>query len=486
MKKILHITLLCYLMSVGILNSQTPINYCGTPDEMSEWLEEYLRNPEAHTHARSSNDTLYVALQIHSLAPSAESSYYPENALMETMYKLNADYKPSKVVFYMKRPIKYVVNSRYYNHDFNAGIEMMGTHNVSDAANCYIVGNPADNCGYFAPSGNAVALGIACLGGNSSTWTHELGHFFTLPHTFLGWEGRDYDPNTPTPTRVGSRNVERVNGSNCNVSGDGFCDTPPDYLSYRWSCNSEGKSPLLQKDPQEATFNSDGTLFMSYSNDACTTRFSDEQIDAMRANMLSQRIAYTTTTRPFEYQSSEITFTTEDNQNVESDKDFFIEWNTVDHADAYLVQISRFPSFSVQDHKEITNDTFFNVKTIAGLQNRDFHVRVLPILRHTFDSKFSKTFKFTKVSPTSIVKNEFGTDIKIYPNPLTNSSNLYIENIPQMVNYEIMTTTGTVIKKGRLNQGKNTLKIDEGLVTGLLIIRLFDEQNEAIFKIASR
>lgn len=486
MKKLLLFTLLCYIMNAGILNSQTPTNYCGTPNEMSEWLIDYLSNPEAHAHARSADDTLYVAMQVNSLAANSGSSFYSENLLMETMYKLNADYKPSKVVFYMKRPIKYIVNSRFYDHVYSDGIEMMATHNVADAVNCYIVGNPDGNCGYYAPAGNAVALGIGCLGGNSSTWTHELGHFFTLPHTFLGWEGRDYNPNEPTPTRVGSRNVERVNGTNCTISGDGFCDTPPDYLSDRWTCDNQGFSSVTQKDPLNENFKSDGTLFMSYSNDACTSRFSDEQIDAMRANMLSQRIAYTSTTRPFEYASSQVTISTEDNQDVESGKDFLIEWNTVDHATGYLVQVSRFASFTFQDHKEITTEPFFNVKEMEDSPNRNYFVRVMPILSHTFDSKYSNVVKFTKVTPTSVVKNDFGSDIKLYPNPLTSNSNLTIDNLPQAVNYEIITTSGVVIKKGRLNQGKNTLDIKENLVSGLLIVRLFDEQNEAIFKIASR
>lgn len=486
MKKILQITLFLFLISSSFLNAQTPVNYCGTPDEMSEWLVDYLRNPEAYAHSRSSNDTLYVALQVHSLTSSPGNSFYAENSLMETMYKLNADYKPAKVVFYMKRPINYVINSRFYNHEYSEGIEMMGTHNVGDAANCYIVGNPAGNCGYYAPAGNGVALGIGCLGGNSSTWTHELGHFFTLPHTFLGWEGRDYDPNTSTPTRVGSRNVERVDGSNCASAGDGFCDTPPDYLSYRWTCNSEGKSSLTLKDPQDVTFNSDGTLFMSYSNDACTNRFSEQQIDAMRANMLSQRIAYTTTSRPFEYQSSQIIFKTEDDQDVVSGEDFFFEWEEVDHADAYLVHVSRFVNFTFLDFRILTTEPFFNAKELEGIPNRSYNIRVLPVLRHTFDSKFSTPLRFTKVSPTSVVKNEFGSDIRIFPNPLTSSSNLNIDNVPYNINYEIMTTSGIVISKGRLNQGRNTLNLGEQLVSGLLIVRLFDEQSEAIFKIASR
>ncbi len=78
--------------------------------------------------------------------------------------------------------------------------------------------------------------------------------------------------------------VEKMDFSNCYDSGDRFCDTRPDYLNYRWACAPDSLSVTVQKDPNGVEFRSDATLYMSYSLDVCSNRFTDEQIEAMRTN----------------------------------------------------------------------------------------------------------------------------------------------------------------------------------------------------------
>ena len=80
--------------------------------------------------------------------------------------------------------------------------------------------------------------------------------------------------------------VERVDGVNCDIAGDGFCDTPADYLNYRWNCNNQGLSNVTQTDPLGEKLKSDGSLIMSYSSDVCSYRFSEEQIAAMQEGPL--------------------------------------------------------------------------------------------------------------------------------------------------------------------------------------------------------
>ena len=57
--------------------------------------------------------------------------------------------------------------------------------------------------------------------------------------------------------------VEKMDGSNCHYAADGFCDTSPDYIDYRWPCNDNLESNVTQMDPNGETFQSDGSLFMS-------------------------------------------------------------------------------------------------------------------------------------------------------------------------------------------------------------------------------
>ncbi|MBX2893558.1 MAG: T9SS type A sorting domain-containing protein [Saprospiraceae bacterium] len=108
-------------------------------------------------------------------------------------------------------------------------------------------------------------------GGNATLWSHELGHYFGLPHTFAN-----------TPWQYVNSPV-LINGQQytCYQTGDGFCDTPADpETCYNFSncavtCNGA-------TDPLGVPYNPDPTLLMSYFGFGCPNRFSGEQKQAMR------------------------------------------------------------------------------------------------------------------------------------------------------------------------------------------------------------
>jgi hypothetical protein len=467
-----------------LAKAQEPAHYCATPPEKSEWLEAYQKNPEAYHFMRSSNDTLYVALTVHNISADG-ITFFPDLSVMNALCKLNNDFKPLKVVFYLKRPIRKLANPTWFDHNFQQGFQMMAFNNFNDSANCYIVGGAAGACGYFSPGADGVALAISCLGANNSTWTHEMGHFFSLPHTFVGWEGTNYNAGEPTPIRIGNRNVELVDRSNCRNSADGFCDTEPDYLSNRWTCNSNGLSNAVLKDPNEETFRADGTLYMSYSNDACTNRFSEEQIDAMRANMLSQRINITSTQRPYTLPGSrEINILTEQNSTFQVGIQEFVEWEPVEDADGYVVQISRFASFSAIEFFTTVSGPQFDMSLFRGPTERNFHLRIRPIVSQQFCTNFSERFTFQLIEPTtSLVSSNFENDILVFPNPIYRGNSLHLQKIEEPLQYKLLSTTGQIVKQGNLDRGNNTLWLDASLPSGMLLLHVFNAQKEAIYKI---
>ncbi len=99
---------------------------------------------------------------------------------------------------------------------------------------------------------------------SDKTLIHELGHFYGLPHTHATTGG----------------NKELVNGSNCDVAGDLFCDTPADpillgkvnqnceYTSIQFDENGDQYDPLTDN-------------HMSYSRQTCREQFTLEQIARM-------------------------------------------------------------------------------------------------------------------------------------------------------------------------------------------------------------
>lgn len=90
------------------------------------------------------------------------------------------------------------------------------------------------------------------------TLTHELGHFFNLAHTFQGCDG-----------------------TNCALSGDRVCDTPPTDQP-RYDCNAADNPPTGQ------ALTSCGYLqltmnYMDYVQDSCMYMFSAGQATRMQA-----------------------------------------------------------------------------------------------------------------------------------------------------------------------------------------------------------
>lgn len=128
--------------------------------------------------------------------------------------------------------------------------------------------------------------------------THEMGHFFSLLHTFLGWEyqtAADYANHigNPAPDSFylpdfggGYIQVERVARTgataNCQTASDGFCDTPADYVNTAVNCTVS----FDLRDPLNVPTNPDRGNLMSYY--FCKNSFSPEQKAAMAADLISR------------------------------------------------------------------------------------------------------------------------------------------------------------------------------------------------------
>lgn len=300
LKNIPLVALFLLVSMQSALTQGYPEKWCGTT-EKSAWLDWYFENRNA-LHAQRGADTswLYVPMTIHFVGNDAGTGYFPTDQAMRAVCEMNEKYAPAHIRYYLfpGEPFAYHNKTSWYDHDWNGGSEMINANRLPDRINNFVVGNPAGNCGYSWQ--DAVVMGRGCSGAGNSTWSHEFGHHLSLPHPFFGWEDFTWDYSKPAPEKVNGRLVEKMDGSNCHNAGDRFCDTRPDYLNYRWTCNSNFESTLLLHDPNDSTFRSDATLFMGYSLDECASRFSDEQIDAMRTNLYTEHSNYLQITDPLD------------------------------------------------------------------------------------------------------------------------------------------------------------------------------------------
>jgi hypothetical protein len=414
---------------------------CGAPPGIDPWLLEYSEQPDVY--AGRGDDTLWVGVQIHLLASGSGSGRFSNERLLNAFCRLQRDFGPSRIQFFFRNPWNVINNTEWHHHDdIPTGIAMMLSSRVDSALNTYFVQDPAGNCGYNLPYAG-VAVSHSCAGENDHTWAHEVGHALSLPHPFIGWEGKTYQFNTPTPLQLtydytyfhdtldttvpaplDTAWVEFLGGSNCMVAADRFCDTPPDYLSYRWSCDGQGNSLTLQKDPDGNTFFSDGSLFMSYAADACQQRFSPFQVEAMRANLLDEKSAWLSPDAPLADVATPAVPLSPADGSLISGVQTLLQWQAAPHATHYHVLGSRISSFALREIDVITTDTA--LLTPALLPNKKYFWKVRPFNAFSTCAPYTAVQTFTTGS-LSAIRDAGAPPISVFPNPARVGSLMVME-----------------------------------------------------------
>ncbi len=457
------------------LSSLTAQNYCGSPAGRSAWLKKYQSHPEAFE--KGTDTTMYVPLTIHLLGSDDGTGFFKLYRVFDAFCSLNRDYEQAGIQFYIQGDIDYISNTAWNDHEeIETGAEMMFANNVENTLNVYFVANPAGNCGYNLPYGG-IALNKSCSNPDDHTWAHEVGHALSLPHPFLGWEGGvsydnsvAYDYADPAPEYVtydytlfksvfypdtliiDTAFVEKLDGSNCHIASDGFCDTPPDYLYNRWNCDINSLSSTLQTDPNGANFRSDGTLIMGYANDVCQGRFTPEQIAAMRAYLVNEKPEWINDQTPPDSLTMSVAvpvYPTGD--ELVNYQDIELTWNAVPGAVSYLVMLSTSTTFQDAALQEfVSTDTTLLIDEL--LINRRYYWRVKPFTRYQFCEPTSGTAVFRSAQVTGANRVAGIEEWRLYPNPAGESSNIrlsatLLKNMP--ISYRIHDAAGKLVGTGR-------------------------------------
>ena len=128
----------------------------------------------------------------------------------------------------------------------------------------------------LSPTLDGIVLNWSHFVGNDASLgdvaVHEAGHWLGLYHTFQG-----YDFNTGL-------------GGGCEGEGDYVADTPAEDVPaegcpiFADTCPAPGTDPIHN--------------FMDYSNDLCADHFTAGQVERMKAQWATYRLASTTRTKP--------------------------------------------------------------------------------------------------------------------------------------------------------------------------------------------
>ena len=462
------------LMLLGVSAfGQSDVAPCATP-ELSESQRTFLKDFQLNIHemdTRAGGATIYVPVKIHLVGKSDGTGFFKLEDVFTAMCELNQHFAPSDIYFYLYEDINFIKETTYYNHSFQQGYQMMNAYKVPNALNMFFVGDPAGACGYYSPSADAVAIRISCGGPGNTTITHEVGHYLSLPHTFYGWEG--YDHQNPIPLSQ----QEKVNGSNCGSTGDGFCDTPPDYLSDRWQCPYNGPTLL---DPNGDTVKPDPTFYMSYSMDHCTNRFSNQQRGAMRAYLLTKKPTMIANLPPSTAQASLVTLVEPAQFDTTSNYNFIrLSWTKSPEATAYHLRVSRYISYALKEVDMIVTDTSFVVNNLYP--NTTYRWSIKPFSEGNTCGGYTttKTFYTNDVAIQTGITEEI-TEIKefyLYPNPMGQGDALNINISSDKAatgQFEVYSITGSLLfnQPVQLAGGVNQYQLNiPNLSAGIYILK---------------
>lgn len=261
------------LLGWSALSAQTPVtpNYsqCDLNRQDAQAIKNRMLDNRRNAvdlratfnQARSSNNKVYVPVQFFIVNKGDGTGGAEVQNVLDNLCKLNQDFAFVDVEFYLGAPIEYInLDLLYDNNSRSMTRFFMGQHKKPGMMNIF-VGNSIQSpnggtiLGYYDPNVDVIYAIKSQVNGSSLTLTHEGGHYFSLPHTFNGWEDSNggfysYDgimqgTNGRTPTLLPDGDpvelIARTGGEeNCQIAGDGFCDTDANYIFgyYRASYNT--------------------------------------------------------------------------------------------------------------------------------------------------------------------------------------------------------------------------------------------------------
>ncbi|MCC6461749.1 MAG: hypothetical protein IT260_14840 [Saprospiraceae bacterium] len=489
------------LLATLSFGQQTKQSWCGSK-EFSPWLDWYQRNSGVFALADGDADTtwMYVPVTLHMIGTDAGTGYFPLDQAIRNLCQMNERYVPVHIRFYLKPgdAVQYHNNTDWYKHDWDGGSDMINTvvtAGMKNRLNMFVVADPAGACGYSWQDAVVLGLNNGCSKSDNTTWSHEAGHHLSLPHPFYGWEDYNWDFSKPAPKKVNGREVEKKNGSNCFTSGDRFCDTDPDYLSDRWNCGGNFKSLVVQHDPDTVAFQSDASLIMGYAEDQCASRFTVEQIAAMRANLKTEHSHYLQLANPLpeldDQVQVELISPVDTSENVQYNH-IELKWNPVPGARFYAVEISNSPSFSAKFFNQTLVDQTSVTVTKNIPNNWKFYWRVRAYsewdLCQPFDKAQIGIFRTQNLSATNELERD--ATFELAPNPVLagTPAKLNVFSAGAMdISVKVCDLAGRVCaqQQVRLYSGENTIELDtNNLSSGAYSILIQNEKGATIKRLA--
>ncbi|RMG79361.1 MAG: T9SS C-terminal target domain-containing protein [Bacteroidetes bacterium] len=485
-----NFALLIFLVGLTpALFAQQP--FCGMPmDHLHQVKAELLKNrEEMKNFVFNRNAVTYVPVRFFLVADSDGSGRGTERSCLTALCNLNTNYKDLDIQFYLKE-FKYINHGTIYDNPMSfSGSNAIANQMIYDAINVFVVDDAGGGAAaYFqppyGPSGNDWIVCAKQYMTDVRVLSHEFGHFFSLPHTFNGWEPQQWDeaingnPVTQFYAPDGTTQVELVNGSNCNIAGDGICDTPADYLFPSGNCSYN----LSVMDKNGDLLTPQIENYMNYHFGCSQYFFTDDQKQAIKTSLFSFnrnyiRPNYTPVTDEITEQPTVIS--PQNNEQLNYNKNVYLSWTAVPGAQFYLVDIL---SGTTKIRKIVSENSLLLEDDLQP--DKTYLWKVMPFNESYGCAQFSSSFKFrTGDGLNSVAKIDEVTGFELSPNPAAAGTDLQIRVLADknfVADVSLVSLTGrpmNIIRNYEFRSGQTALSLPTtNLPAGVYFVRLQSEK----------
>lgn len=387
----------------------------------------------------SSEQLIRIPVTLHIIRRNDGTGGAAIRDILQALCAVNNRFAPLNIQFYLAGPTRLINQTSLTSPvSFNAAADIMGIYNVARTMNVYFTNLSAFGTCAFAffpglgPGGaqnqGGVMMGTNCSFLDGALFAHEIGHFFNLPHTF---DQTSDDPTDPVFAERVTRNQNELSprlGANCSTSGDRFCDTPADFLAVRWNC----PNTVVRADYNGDIFQPDPSLYMGYPRDSCMSRFSTQQIAAMRATLagvtaprgyllLNPAPATQTIT-----QTPSLLLPGISTPNISINSPSF-QWSSVPSANWYAVRILQFGTVVLID--TVVSDTSITLPSSLFRTGRTYIWSVQAIGQTGFCTVPSNTVSFQFSLASSSFENPTRSKVELGPNPAKQNGEIFLYNL---------------------------------------------------------
>lgn len=405
---------------------------CGT-EYLEDIKQEMLRNREEFKNFQFQRGAItYVPVKVFMVALNdGTGAVSPLNAL-RMMCQLNTAYKEIDLQFYIKE-LKLLSNSTIaetprssggtlqiqLNKDRNA-VNIFITHKILDGVAGYYSG-PAGSSSDFIVIQKEYIMDVRVA-------PHEVGHYFSLPHTFHGWDSEAWDPvkhGNPVDKFApdGITINEYADSSNCGPKnvGDGFCDTPADYNFGANNCTYT----LQAMDPIGKLVKPQTNNFMNYFFGCSNYIFTPQQKDAVLSSLNSTNRRDIRGTSPpvttVITETAKLLSPANGAPTVSADT-VTLDWEEVPGATSYLVQYDVVPTFELFVQNFITKESKLKISNLV--LNRTYHWRVIPYNEYSTCFADAPRFTFKAGALTAVKDLPQVKSLSVFPNPIQTNQQL--------------------------------------------------------------